>query len=58
MTPEETRRTNEQEVADKIDALLDHEAIFCLKALMLAGHVTPHAMRSVIALSSTVRREA
>ena len=42
---------------DRIDALGEARSAFALKALVLAGHVTPHVMEQALDLAETVRVE-
>lgn len=53
----ETTKSKREVLDNELDMLRDKAAIFCLKALMLAGHVSETAMRAVIDLSNTVRHD-
>lgn len=48
-------KTAEQKMMGQIEELRDYEALFCLKALMVAGHVTPQTMYATIELAKTVK---
>lgn len=36
-------------------ALTEKRAVFCLRALMLAGHVSPFTMKATLALAETLK---
>jgi hypothetical protein len=52
-------KINEKSARDDLDqrigSLSDGKAKFCLRALMLAGHVSEHTMKAAIELAGTVR---
>lgn len=56
MAKDQSKRIND--MASLNSALLglnEERAVFCLKALMLSGHVPPHTMKAVLALADTVK---
>lgn len=57
MSVEQTTKSKREQLDDDIDMLCDKADIFCLRALMLAGHVSETAMRAVVDLSNTVRHD-
>lgn len=52
-----TTKSKREILDDDLNMLRDNAAIFCLKALMLAGHISETAMRAVVDLSNTVHHD-
>lgn len=44
-------------IMELIDTLPEKRAIFCLKALVVTGHVTEQTMTATISLAETLRYE-
>lgn len=47
----------EKEIHERIEMLRDKEAVFVLRALILAGHVSLNTMRAAMDLAGTVRHD-
>lgn len=55
-TTDQAKRINDMASLDSaLLALNEERAVFCPRALMLAGHVPPHTMKAVLALADTVK---
>lgn len=52
MSKSKTTKSLEQEIHDQVETLDERRAKFCLRALMLADHVSPCTMRAAIDLAN------